>query len=160
MLVGIPASGKTSFCAERFMHTHVRLSLDVLRTRKKEMELFETCLRLKQPTVIDDTNVQADQRAQFLGPARLAGFHVTGYFFSADLEACLARNRQRTGKQRVADAGLGAVWERLVVPELDEGFDRIHTVHLDAKGFHVTEDAVVAPSLGRSTDEHTDRRTK
>ena len=68
VLVGVPASGKTSFCAERFVHTHVRLSPDVLRTRKREMELFETCLRLKQPLVIDDTNAQADQRARFLVP--------------------------------------------------------------------------------------------
>lgn len=33
VFVGIQAAGKTSFYRERFFRTHIRLSLDMLRTR-------------------------------------------------------------------------------------------------------------------------------
>ncbi len=36
LLIGIPATGKSSFCREKFFHTYVRLNLDMLGTRHRE----------------------------------------------------------------------------------------------------------------------------
>ncbi|HEU4420458.1 MAG TPA: hypothetical protein VFT55_16090 [Planctomycetota bacterium] len=46
-LIGIPASGKSSFYAATFAATHLRINLDMLRTRHREGELIATCLRLQ-----------------------------------------------------------------------------------------------------------------
>jgi hypothetical protein len=40
LLIGIPGSGKTTFYRERFFNTHVRLSLDLLKTRERESALL------------------------------------------------------------------------------------------------------------------------
>jgi hypothetical protein len=44
ILIGIQGSGKTAFC-ERFFDTHVRISLDLVKTRHRERALLETCVR-------------------------------------------------------------------------------------------------------------------
>jgi predicted kinase len=36
ILIGVQGGGKTSFFREHFLHTHVRISLDVLRKRHRE----------------------------------------------------------------------------------------------------------------------------
>lgn len=135
--MGIPASGKSTFYAERFMDTHMRISLDMLRTRKREAELFETCLRLRQSMVIDNTNASAAERARFLAPARAAGFDTVGYFFNSDLEECLARNAMRQGRAQVRHEGVIAVAGRLELPTTAEGFDVLHRVQITANGFKV-----------------------
>jgi hypothetical protein len=43
ILVGIQAAGKSTFYRERFA-THVRVSLDLLRTRHREHSLLAWCL--------------------------------------------------------------------------------------------------------------------
>src|SRR5690242_21811350 len=53
---GIQASGKTTFYRRRFAETHVRLSMDLLRTRRREAILLEACLRAGPPFVIDNPN--------------------------------------------------------------------------------------------------------
>ena len=40
LMVGIPGSGKTTFCRERLFPSHLYISLDQLRTRSAEAELF------------------------------------------------------------------------------------------------------------------------
>ena len=52
VLMGLQATGKSSFYRERFFRTHVRISLDLLRTRARERAFFETGLRTGQRLVI------------------------------------------------------------------------------------------------------------
>ena len=44
ILVGIQASGSSTFYAQRFADTHVRISRDLLGTRARERQLLEECL--------------------------------------------------------------------------------------------------------------------
>ena len=67
VLSGVQATGKSSFYKARYFRTHVRVSLDQLRTRNRERELVALCLRLGQPLVVDNTNVTRVERA----PGRL-----------------------------------------------------------------------------------------
>jgi predicted kinase len=57
IFIGIPAAGKTTFYRERFFETHARLSVDMLRTRHREMLLFRACLEAKQPFVAEYSNI-------------------------------------------------------------------------------------------------------
>jgi predicted kinase len=66
VLSGIPASGKTTFYRDRFLTTHVRLSLDMLKTRERQDILLHACFAAKQPVVIDDTNPTAAKRKRLV----------------------------------------------------------------------------------------------
>jgi predicted kinase len=83
IFVGIQGSGKSSFYRQQFFDTHVRISLDVLRTRHREQLLFAACLAAKQPFVVDNTNPLLRDRARYIEPARKAGFRVVAYFFDS-----------------------------------------------------------------------------
>ncbi len=74
IFIGIQASGKSSFFRERFFDTHVRINLDMLRTRRREALLVAACLEAGQSFVVDNTNTQPSDRARHVGPARAAGF--------------------------------------------------------------------------------------
>jgi predicted kinase len=55
IFIGIQGSGKSSFFRERFFDSHVRINLDMLRTRRREELLVSACLQGGQPFVIDNT---------------------------------------------------------------------------------------------------------
>jgi predicted kinase len=140
VFMGIQASGKSTFCRERFFDTHVRISLDMLRTRNRERLLLEACLRAQQPFVIDNTNVTAAERARYIVPAREAGFRVVGYFFEPDPKGSFARNTQRPGGRRIPPAGLFGTLKRLERPVPSEGFGQLYRVRIPRPGeFSVEE---------------------
>ena len=56
VFIGIQGSGKSSFYRERFSTSHVQISLDLLKTRKREQRALDECLRTMQSFVIDNTN--------------------------------------------------------------------------------------------------------
>ena len=53
LFVGIQAVGKSEFFKQYFYKTHIRLNLDMLKTRHREKLLLEACIVAKQPLVID-----------------------------------------------------------------------------------------------------------
>jgi predicted kinase len=142
LLIGIPASGKTSFYQQRFAATHAHVSLDVLKTRRREARLVADLLAEGRPFVVDNTNVQAAERARYIALARAAGFAVIGYYFPCRLQAALERNRARAG--RIPERGLIARFYALQPPALAEGFDRLYQVTLAEAG-----QFVVAPVADR-----------
>lgn len=131
LFTGIQATGKSSFYVARFLRSHVRVSLDMLRTRHREDLLIAACIAGKQPYVVDNTNVTAADRARYIAPARAAGFSVIGYYFSSRLQDALARNAGREGDARIPDRGVRGTSARLELPDPAEGFDRLHFVRLD-----------------------------
>jgi predicted kinase len=144
ILVGIQASGKSTFYQQRFFDTHVRISRDLLRTRSREQVLLQTCLQTRQPFVIDNTNVTAEERARFIGPARANGYHVVGYFFRTEPRAAIARNRLREGKAVVPIPGILGTYKKLEEPRMDEGFDELYAVTLTPANEFVVEPFVPA----------------
>lgn len=134
IFVGIQATGKSSFYKERFFKTHVRINLDMLKTRHREHVLIQACLAAKQPFVVDNTNVTVEARARYIARAHEAGFRVIGYCFRSDLESALRRNQERQGKERIPEQGLVAMSRKLQTPTLDEGFDQLYDVCLDQHG--------------------------
>jgi predicted kinase len=142
IFIGIQGSGKSTFFRERFFDSHVRINLDMLRTRRREELLVAACLEGGQSFVVDNTNPLPSDRARFLVPARTAGFHTVAYFFEASLREAMQRNNLRTGKQKVPGPAVVAAFKKLVPPSVEEGFDEIYTVRLSAEhGFVVARNS-------------------
>lgn len=132
LFIGIQAVGKSTFYKERFFDTHVRINLDMLRTRHRQALLLEACLAARQSFVVDNTNILKSERARYLAPAKAAGFRVVGYYFQSHLQEALERNRQRPGKAHIPEKGVIATYQRLEIPAYAEGFDRLSYVAIDA----------------------------
>ena len=140
ILIGIQASGKSSFYKERFFDTHVRINLDMLKTKHRQRVLLDACLAGKQPFVVDNTNVTAEVRSEFIEAAKAAGFSVVGYYLRSDVRSGLSRNSQREERARVPDKGLLGTYKQLQLPTLAEGFDGLYYVHINAAGEFVVEE--------------------
>ena len=132
IFVGIQASGKSTFYRERFFGTHIRINLDMLRTRYRERVLVHACIVAKQPFVVDNTNVRIVERATYVTRARAGGFRVVGYYFPPRVREALQRNSQRTGARAVPVKGILGTFKRLEPPRCEEGFDLLYTVDINA----------------------------
>ena len=108
VFIGVQGSGKSTFYGERFFGTHVRINLDMLRTRRREQILLAACIEAGQSFVIDNTNALKGDRARYIPLARAAGFRVAAYFFQTTLADAMRRNNQRPGKQKIP-----ALWPQL-----------------------------------------------
>ncbi|WP_276495844.1 AAA family ATPase [Pontibacter litorisediminis] len=127
---GIQASGKSSFYRERFFNSHVRISLDLLRTRHRERLFLETCLKSQMRFVVDNTNPTREERSRYIRMAREAKYEVVGYFFEASSEEAVKRNSRRAGRFLIPVKGIYGTQKRLEVPTLGEGFDKLYQVRL------------------------------
>lgn len=134
ILMGLQASGKSSFYHHRFAHTHLRINLDMLKTRHREKRLLETCLEIQQSFVVDNTNPTVSDRQRYIKPAQARGFKVIGYYFESKLAACLERNRNRDRAQQIPDKGVRGTAARLTRPSYAEGFDNLYYVTLQPEG--------------------------
>ena len=144
ILCGVQGSGKTTLYRDRFLETHVRVSLDLLRTRARESAFLATCLDTKQPFVVDNTNPTVAERARYIEPARAAGFKTIAYIVEVDFAIARARNAAR--ERVVPMVGLGDVARRLVTPTSEEGFDEVWHATAGPDGWRI-EPLLTTPPL-------------
>lgn len=137
VFTGVQGSGKSSFYKERFFSTHLRISLDLLRTRNRENRLLDVCLDIEQRIVIDNTNPTRDERGKYLALSREAGFRVVGYYFQSRIEECLRRNANRV--EQVPEVAILSTAKKLEIPSFDEGFDELWYVRIGDGEFVVEE---------------------
>jgi len=141
IFVGVQGSGKTSFYRDRFFRTHVRISLDMLRTRHREQIFFQACLAAKQSFVIDNTNPLPSDRARYIAEARRAGFRVVAYYFESSLRDAMRRNDQRQGKEKIPAIAVAGTLKKLQAPTPREGFDALYSVTISPEGEFVVRAA-------------------
>lgn len=139
IFIGVQASGKSTFYGERFGGTHVRINLDMLKTRHREARLVETCVETGQGFVVDNTNPTRADRARYVSRAREAGFRIVGYYFQSRIGEAIARNDARPAAQRVPEKGVRGTHARLQMPSADDGFDALYYRLDDENGFVVEE---------------------
>ena len=140
ILIGIQGSGKSTFYKTRFADTHVRINLDMLRTRHREKLFFDTCIAAKQRFVVDNCNPSQDDRRRYIQPAKAVGFKVVGYYLQSRVDDCKERNEQRTGKQAVPLKAILGAAGRLELPSYEEGFDRLFYVRTCEDGEFAVEE--------------------
>ena len=113
LLVGIAGSGKSTFAARHFAPTEV-LSSDAFRAlvaddprdQSATPDAFHAlhhvlALRLRRgrTTIIDATNLLAEDRQPLLDAARTFGVPATAAVLDLPLEVCLARARERPDRR-------------------------------------------------------------
>ena len=130
IFIGIQASGKSTFFKERFADTHVRVNLDMLKTRRKEEKLVDACIAMRQRFIVDNTNPTAWDRDRYIPKAKVAGFRIIGYYFDSKLEDALRRNSRREGSKNIPGSALHGTYERMEIPTLKEGFDELFLVRI------------------------------
>lgn len=130
IFVGIQATGKSTFYHHRFGRTHLRINLDMLKTRHREQQFLSTCLDTRQRFVVDNTNPTPADRQRYIQPAQAQGFSITGYYFESKLADALIRNCDRTPDQQISDKGIRGTASRLILPAYDEGFDQLFYVRI------------------------------
>ena len=146
VLVGAPASGKSTWAAEHFRPEQI-VCADTLRGIVGEHELdlsatgdaFELLdrivgLRLGRglTTVVDTTGVDPQRRAVYLGAARTAGATAVAVRFTTTAAECKRRNRERA--------------HPVPAKALDQMIKKARDVDLDAEGW----DRVIEPTPVRT----------
>lgn len=139
LLIGIQASGKTTFYKEEFFSTHVRINLDMLKTRYKEDIYLAASFQAKQNFVVDNTNPTRNDRRKYIELSESQQCKVIGYFMEPDLESCLARNEARQGKARIPTVAIRNTLKKLETPDYEEGFDELYYVKIEDGQFIVSK---------------------
>lgn len=148
ILIGVPASGKSTFYRERFSGTHDHVSKDLLRNNprpeRRQQALVSSALSAGRSVVVDNTNPSAAVRAPLIAAARTHRAAVVGYYFAADARDALRRNQAREGRARVPAVAIFTVRKRLEPPTYGEGFDRLYAVTMNEEqhSFEVQEIAL------------------
>jgi predicted kinase len=138
ILIGLQASGKTTFYHQMLATTHAHVSKDAFpnarRPQVRQMRLIATTLDAGQDVAVDNTNPSSAEWQPIIIAARARHARIVGYWFPPDVEISKARNDARAGKTRVPDVGLYATLKRLRRPCLADGFDALFTVRADGRG--------------------------
>ena len=136
---GIQATGKTTFFLEKFFKTHIRLSLDQLKTRNRENKFLETCIATQQRFVVDNTNPSKAERKKYILIAKASKFKIIGYYFQSKISEALIRNSQRQGKENIPEKGIKGTYNKLEIPDFGEGFDELYHVSIIENTFVIKE---------------------
>lgn len=134
LFIGIPAVGKSTFFSTFLSSTHVRVSLDLLGTRRREFDALQAALADGRSAAVDDTNVTEAVRRPFIQAAKRAGYEVVGIFFRSVIREAVERNERRTGKARVPRTAIANFSNRLEMPRLEEGFSGLWFAQTDGNG--------------------------
>lgn len=148
MLVGIPASGKSTLCEKYRRQGYRIVSSDEIRgemlreTSLRELSegersrinsrVFErvnaqvaASLKHGQSVVMDATNLNRKRRIAFLNCFKRFDCRRKCVLLVAPVEVCMERNRRRSEKARVPDADMYRMLCSFVCPNTWEGWDEI-----------------------------------
>lgn len=138
VLVGLQASGKTTFCRTVLGPAYEHVSKDHFPNSKKkqqrQMRLIIEVLESGRNVAVDNTNPSPAEWAPLVEVARRHGARVVAYWFPPDFGGSVRRNSIRGAKTRVPDVGLKATAARLQQPSPADGFDEVLTVRFDGRG--------------------------
>ena len=133
LLIGLPASGKSTFYREHFSRTHRLVSKDLLKNKRRrdrrQLKLLEEAFEAKEPVVLDNTHPSKASRAPWIRWGIERGCRIVGYYLSCPVEECQKRNSTRPEKQRVPDVGFYTILRELERPSYSEGFEELYFVN-------------------------------
>ena len=122
VLVGLQASGKSTFVAYRFASTHVVVSKDLMGSARhkdrRQRHDISAALSQRRNVVVDNTNPGPEQWSPLVGLAREHGARAVAYFFPPDV-------------------GVFATLGALRRPGLPDGFGAVYLVQYDGGRFTV-----------------------
>jgi len=145
VLVGLQASGKTTFCQRMLSPWYVVVSKAHFRharhPQRRQMHLVEEALSAGRDVVVDNTNPSPQEWAPLIDAARTHGARVVAYWFPPDLAGSLQRNAARPDGARIPEIGLRATLACLLRPRVRDGFDEVFAVEFDGSGGFIVRPA-------------------
>lgn len=136
---GVQGVGKSTFFRERFVDTHIRINLDMLKTRHRENLLLRACFDAKQSFVVDNTNSTIAERKKYIDLAKQARFNIVGFYFESRIEDALRRNELREANRQAPRIAIFATHKKLQIPSFAEGFDVLNYVRIEEDDRFVVE---------------------
>ena len=139
MMVGIPASGKSSWIRSNCDQNWIIISPDSILEERYDYEWtperaseawaesfqqYGQVLLNGGQVVWDATFVSPIVRAAVLHIANGAGFNTRAVFFDTDVELCVQRNMKRD-REPVPEETIRRMHDALVPPTEEEGFDQV-----------------------------------
>lgn len=137
IFIGIQGSGKSTFYIQKFFNSHIRISLDLLKTRNREKKILQTSLETSAKIVIDNTNPTTSDRAKYIESFKEYKYKVIGYYFESKIKDCMERNKNRLNP--IPEKGVLATYNKLHIPEYNEGFDELYYIKIEGNEFIVEE---------------------
>ncbi|MER6026181.1 ATP-binding protein [Streptomyces sp. NPDC001851] len=139
VLVGLQASGKSTFYAQWLSDRYVLVSKDLFprgarNKQLRQLRLLAEHLAAERAVAVDNTNPSPQEWAPLVEVAHTHGATVTAYWFPPDPAGSLRRNAGREGRERVPDVGVLATMKRLRKPSRADGFDQVWEVRFDGRG--------------------------
>ena len=144
LMVGTPASGKSTFIKENNKNNYKVISRDAIRFSllkddedyfAHENEVYNIFINTTKEELEKGNNVIADAtflnenaRVKFLRALgnSLENTKVTAIMMKTPLEVCLERNEQREGRAYVPRGAIRRMDAQKTIPSLDEGFDEVY----------------------------------
>lgn len=115
VLVGLPGSGKSTYCKN--YPNYVRISQDD-QGKKGHKKIFDDALVVGSDLIIDRCNFNKSQRNRYLVPAKEAGYKTSIVYLTTPLVECVTRIKERTDHPNLN--GTNPIMETVVL-----GFDAI-----------------------------------
>ncbi len=136
ILIGIPASGKSTFC-RRYCNGIKVISLDILKTRNNEDRQLYDVLNSQQNVVIDNTNITINARKRYIDLAKEHHYNIVGVYFQSMVDKSFKRNEFRENK--VSKRAILSKAKQLEQPNYDEGFDELYYVKIENDNFLISK---------------------
>lgn len=136
ILIGIQASGKTTFCQKYFSDFEI-VSLDIIKTRKKEDKTINEIINSGKNFVIDNTNPTIEERKKYIDIAQQNGYKTVGIYFRSSVDECLKRNSTR--ENDISLKGILSTAKKLEQPSYAENFDELYYVKIEDNKFIVSK---------------------
>lgn len=136
ILIGLQASGKSTFYRTHFADTHEHMSKDLLHRSKNknknqmQAERIEMALQEQRSVVVDNTNVTVQDREPLIDIRRRYDVTIIGYYFQPNVSSSRTRNMQRTGKAQVPEKAIFITAHKFEPPTYAEGFETLYYVHI------------------------------
>lgn len=132
ILVGVPGSGKSTLCQEKFPH-YKRISQDELGSREACLKECENSLSVGMDVIIDRTNINKKQRKYWIDLGLYYGYEINCIVLDINEEEAVARIHNRKHHPTISitmplDKKKAIVYNFMreyEAPQLLEGFNNI-----------------------------------
>lgn len=127
ILIGLQASGKSTFFRANFVDSHTIISNDLLK-KNGEWGLIDFCLETNQNMVIDNTNYSIEKRKAYIDKIKPHNFRIIGYYFKMNLARSIKWNKEREKSKIIPYKGIHMIYKKMEIPMLSEGYDELYCI--------------------------------